>query len=266
VHDAAVVGPSDAGGALERVVTALELAGCVAADEEAEELLLAAAALGAPVDDLVARRVTGEPLPWITGSTTFCGLRVRVDPGVYVPRWHSEAMARRAAEGLPDAGLAVDLCTGAGAVAAVLRHRRPRATVLATDLDPLAVACARSNGVVALLGDLDAPLPPALRGHVDVLTAVVPYVPTEALHLLPRDTLAFEPVVALDGGPGGLRLLAEVVARGATWVRPGGVVLLEVGGDLAAPVADLLDAAGITPEEVLADEEGDDRAVVGRRR
>jgi methylase of polypeptide subunit release factors len=87
--------------------------------------------------------------------------------------------------------------------------------------------------VDALLGDLDEPLPTSLRRRVDVVTAVVPYVPTEELHLLPRDVLAHEPHRALDGGPRGTVVL-ERAARAATrWLRPGGSLLLELGGEQA---------------------------------
>ncbi|MGH9231450.1 MAG: methyltransferase [Acidimicrobiales bacterium] len=153
----------------------LAAAGCVAAREESAQLV-AAARDGAELEALVARRTAGEPLAWLVGAVTFCGIRVTVHPGVYVPRRHTEALARRAAAVLPDGGVAVDLCTGSGAIACVLRARSPSATVVATDLDPAAVTCARENGVDALVGDLDDPLPSALLGAVDVMTAVVPYV------------------------------------------------------------------------------------------
>src|SRR5205823_6609927 len=138
---------------------------------------------------LVARRVNGEPLAWLVGSVRFCDVQVRVQPGVYVPRWQSEPMARRAADLLPDHGTAVDLCTGSGAIARVLQERVPSAVVVATDVDPLAVACARDNGVDARLGHLDEPLSPTLLSTVDIMTAVVPYVPTDALPFLPRDVV-----------------------------------------------------------------------------
>src|SRR5918999_5389638 len=186
-----------------RVLLALAEGGCVAPGAEADALLRASSEGVGPIEELLARRLSGEPLAWITGSVRFCGVRVRVDPGVFVPRPHTQALARRAVSLLPAAGIAVDLCTGTGAVAAVLGSARPRAAVVATDVDPLAVACARRNGVRALVGDLDEPLPPSLRGSVDVMTAVVPYVPTEELHLLPRDVFANEPRRALDGGPRG---------------------------------------------------------------
>jgi release factor glutamine methyltransferase len=249
------------------VVVALVRAGCGAADEEAAELLQEARGRGVDVATLVARRVTGEPLAWITGATTFCGLRVRVHPGVYVPRWDTEAMARVAVDALPDDGIAVDFCTGSGAIATVLRANRPHATVLATDIDPVAVACARANGVDARLGDLDAPLPARLRGRVDVVTAVVPYVPSESLHLLPRDMLAFEPHHALDGGPGGTGVLARVIDVSTRWLRPAsGTVVLELGGGQSPSAARLLRAAGFDDVAVLSDADGDERAISARFR
>ena len=233
---------------------------------EAEAALLKAAA--ADPDDLemlVRRRTAGEPLAWVVGGVDFCGLRLKVHPGVYVPRWQTEALAERAASLLPPQGTAVDLCTGAGAIAAVLKARRPAATVVATDIDPGAVACARANGVEALLGDLDTPLPPALHGAVDVITAVVPYVPVDELVFLPRDVVAFEPRRALDGGRDGLEVLCSVAGRGAPWLRPGGWLLVEIGGRQAAAVIAAMEAAGLGDCTTLRDEEGDDRAVMGRR-
>src|SRR5919109_3146373 len=159
------------------------------------------------LDELVRRRLGGEPLAWITGSVRFCGARIRVRPGVFVPRPHTETLAIRASALLPDDGNCVDLCTGSGAVAVVVMAAHPGGNVVGTDIDPVAVACARENGVDARLGDLDEPLPHSLHGRVDVMTAVVPYVPTEALHLLPRDVLAHEPRRALDGGDGGTAML-----------------------------------------------------------
>ena len=100
---------------------------------------------------------------------------------------------------------------------------------------------------------------------VDVLTVVVPYVPTEALPFLPRDAVAFEPArLALDGGDGGLRLLSAVVVRSRRWLRPGGWLLLELGGDQAPTVAGQMEAAGFREIAVLRDDDGDYSAIEGR--
>jgi release factor glutamine methyltransferase len=248
-----------------RLVRTLAAGGFVDAQAEADRLLGASAAGGGRIDELVARRLDGEPLPWITGSVTFCGRTIRVDPGVFVPRRQTEGLVRRAIALLPDAGLAVDLCTGSGAVAAALASARPGASIVATDVDPVAVACARRNGVPALLGDLDAPLPGPWRGRVDLVTAVVPYVPTEELHLLPRDVLAHEPHRALDGGPGGTVLLRRAAEAAARWLRPGGSVLLEIGGVQAAEMTAALEALGLAGIRVQRDVEGRDRAIEARR-
>ncbi|MDQ4058461.1 MAG: peptide chain release factor N(5)-glutamine methyltransferase [Actinomycetota bacterium] len=248
----------------ERLVQALAAGGCVAPEEEAAELVRAAGDAPRPLEELLARRLRGEPLAWITGFVRFCGLRVRVEPGVYVPRPHTQALARRAASLLPSAGIGVDLCTGSGAVAAVLGAASPGATVLATDVDPAAVACARRNGVRALLGSLDEPLPASIRGRVDVMTSVVPYVPSEELHLLPKDVLAHEPRQALDGGPGGTTFLERVARSSTDWLVPGGRVLLELGGDQAEAIAGTMQGAGLSNIRVHRDQDGDDRAIEGR--
>ena len=248
-----------------RVLHALAEGGCVAPGAEADALLRASSEGVGPIQELIARRLRGEPLPWIVGSVRFCGLRVRVDPGVFVPRPHTQALARRAVSLLPAAGIAVDLCTGSGAVAVVLGSTHPRAAVVGTDIDPVAVACAGGNGVRALEGDLDEPLSPSMRGRVDVMTAVVPYVPTEELYLLPRDVLANEPRRALDGGPRGTTVLARAADAAGRWLRPGGTVFLEVGGDQAGEVATTLSDVGLSEIRVHRDGDGQDRAIEARR-
>ncbi|HET6714317.1 MAG TPA: HemK family protein methyltransferase [Actinomycetota bacterium] len=246
------------------VVGVLAEAGCVAAPEEADELIRAAEGDREVLDDLVSRRSMGEPLAWLTGATTFCGLRLAVTPGVYVPRPQTEPLARRAASFLPPKGAAVDLCTGAGAIAAVLSAAVPSAHVVATDLDVDAVRCARRNGVEAFEGFLDDPLPRELERTVDVMTAVAPYVPTDSIRLLPPDVQAFEPRLALDGGAEGTDLLVAVVRRSTRWLRPGGGLCLELGGDQADPIGRSLLDAGFGELDVMVDDDGDTRAICAR--
>jgi release factor glutamine methyltransferase len=252
-----VPAPSDRGELAELLADA----GFVAAAEEAGELLARAGGDQELLDALVARRLTGEPLAWITGSVCFCGLEIAVDPGVYVPRWQTEALALRAVERLPANGVAVDVCTGAGAIAKTLMARRPQARVLATDLDERAVACARRNGVEAHRGDLLAPLPRALEGSVDVVVGVVPYVPTGDLRLLHRDALTFESTLSYDGGEDGTALLRRVVADSTRFLRRGGALLLELGGHQADALGDDLGRLGYVDVDVLRDEEADVRGI-----
>lgn len=222
-----------------------------------------AAADGDPtrLDALVNRRLSGEPLAWITGAAPFCGIRIRVEPGVYVPRWHTARLARRAVDRLPYSGTAIDLCTGSGAIAKVMTTSLPAARVLASDLDRRAVACARANGVEAYHGDLFEALPADVEGSVDVIVAVVPYVPTAELRLLQRDTFAFESTVPYDGGVDGLDVLRRVIAGAPRFLRAGGVLLLELGGDQAARVRDDFARFGYEEPEVLRDDEQDVRGV-----
>jgi release factor glutamine methyltransferase len=235
--------------------------GFIAAHAEAEALLATAAGDQRLLGTLLERRLSGEPLAWVTGSTSFCGLSIRLDPGVYVPRPHTEALALRAAGHLRREGVAIDLCTGSGAVAKVLAARRPGARVVASDVDERAIACAQSNGVEAYHGDLFAPLPGELRGRTDVVVAVVPYVPSTELRLLQRDTLTFEAPLAYEGGPDGTDVLRRVVDESTRFLRLGGKLLLELGGDQAELLRGPIEAAGYGDAEVLVDENNDVRGV-----
>jgi release factor glutamine methyltransferase len=233
----------------------------VAAAEEAEELIARAGGDEALLGVLAQRRLSGEPLAWVTGRAAFGDLELRVEPGVYVPRWQSLPLARRAAARLPAGGCALDLCTGSGALAASLSAARPRARVVGTDTDPRAVACARSNGVDAVQGDLYAPVTGELHGALDVVVAVVPYVPTPDLALLPRDTLRFEEASHYDGGPDGTDVLRRAVAGAPRMLRRGGSLLLEIGGEQAELLEPALARYGFGALDVWADEDGETRGV-----
>jgi release factor glutamine methyltransferase len=247
---------------MDEVETRLVAAGCVAAAEEAAALRRVAADADA-LDGLVRRREQGEPLAWITGWISFCGHDVRVAPGAYVPRPQTEELARRAVELLPDDGRAVDLCTGCGAIAVHLRAERPGATVVGVDLDSHAVTLAQSNGVPAIVGDVGAA--PLRSGEFDVVTAVAPYVPTNAIALLPLDVQRHEPRRALDGGGDGLDLVRRVVTTAARLLRSGGALLTELGGDQAEALAPALGDAGFIDAEPWHDDDGDLRGIAARR-
>ena len=182
-----------------------------------------------------------------------------------MPRWESQTLARRAVELLPDDGLAADLCTGSGAVAVVLGRSRPKARVVATDIDPTACRCATDNGVEVFTGHLADPVPNELRGHFDVVTAVVPYVPTDELVFLPRDVREHEPLLALDGGPRGTRLLSQAIWSSSALLHPGGTLLLELGAGQADAIGTVLSAARFGPARRFEDADGDLRGIEARR-
>jgi release factor glutamine methyltransferase len=249
----------------------LAAAGCVSAAAEADWLLEEAADPEA-LKAMVARRAAGEPLQYVIGWSPFGRLRLAVGPGVFVPRPETEGLADRAARHLraaPEPRVAVDVCTGSGAIACFLAAEVPGSRVLATELDPEALAWAAGNaqryGVELLAGDLDAPLPAELAGRVDVLCANVPYVPSGAIATLPTDVRDHEPRLALDGGPDGLDVLRRLAPRAIRWLAPGGRLLCEIGEDQAEAAAALLTEAGLTEVAIHQDLVGRDRIVEGTR-
>lgn len=240
----------------------LRAAGCIAAEEEAALLRAACGSSDEALERAVLRREAGEPLAWITGSVEFCGRPLHVSPGVYVPRPSSEDLAVRAAALLPRGGTAADLCTGTGAVAAHLVATGRGRRVVGVDLDPRAVANARRNGVPAMVGDVDGPL---RDGAFDLVTAVVPYVPTAVLPALTSDA-GWEPRAALDGGRDGLDVVRRAIIGAARLLRPGGWFVTELGGEQDDLVAGPLDAAGFEPAEPWFDDDGDLRGISAARR
>jgi release factor glutamine methyltransferase len=246
---------------LDFVTLRLADAGFVAAREEAEELLEYSQGNDDRLESMINRRLRGEPLAWITGYTMFCGLKIRVDSGVYVPRWQSEPLVFAAAERLPPTGTAIDLCTGSGAIAMTLHAKRPDARVIGTDLDERSVTCATSNGVEVYLGDLFAPLPRDLEGNIDVIVGVVPYVPSRNMGMLQRDTFTFESPKSYDGGDDGTEILRRVIAESPQFLRPGGALLLELGGEQSDALANDLERHGFKDVVIHFDEDGDERGV-----
>jgi release factor glutamine methyltransferase len=245
-----------------QLVAALRSARCVFAEEEAR-LLLEEASSPADLMTWTARRMAGEPLEHIVGWASFAGLRIAVDPGVFVPRRRSELLVEIAARGVAPVG--VDLCCGSGALGAALAARRPEAEVYAADSDPAAVACARRNLPPDRVfeGDLYAALPDDLRGRVDVLLVNAPYVPHDQVATMPREARDHEHRIALDGGPDGLDVQRRVVAEARTWLRPGGLLMVETSRVQAEATAELFSSAGLDPT-VETDDEIGGTVVVGR--
>jgi release factor glutamine methyltransferase len=252
------------------IVARLRAAGCVFAEDEAR-LLIAAARTPPELDVMIGQRVAGLPLEQVLGWAEFCGLRITVAPGVFVPRRRTEFLVRQAAlllrEGIARPGnVIVDLCCGAGAIGAALAAAVERAEVHAADIDPAAVRCARQNlpGGRVYQGDLYEPLPAGLRGRVAILAANVPYVPSDEIGFLPPEARAHEPRAALDGGADGLDVLRRVAAGAAGWLAPGGHLLSETS-ERQVPLAEAaLAAAGLTAR-VARSADLDATVVIGRR-
>lgn len=245
------------------LVDRLRAAGCVFAEDEAG-LLRAEAPDDTVLESWVRRRVAGEPLEVLVGWAEFAGLRVAVAPGVFVPRTRTRLLVREAvghlagrgsrALGGGRPGIVVDLCCGTGAVGLAVVAQVPGTVLHAVDLDPAAVGCARVNlgpsGATVYEGDLDAPLPAALRGRVDVLLANAPYVPTDAIADMPPEARDHEARVALDGGADGLDVLRRVVTLAPRWLATDGIVVVEVGRSQVAALTASARGAGLIPRIV----------------
>ncbi|MFL6072651.1 MAG: putative protein N(5)-glutamine methyltransferase [Mycobacteriales bacterium] len=254
---------------LSIVVARLRVAGCVFAEDEAR-LLVAAARSAAELDSMVERRAAGLPLERLLGWAEFRGLRIAIDPEVFVPRRRTEFLVERA---IALAGsrpvVVLDLCSGSGAVGAALAVELGDVELYAADIDPAAVRCTRRNlatvaGAEVYEGDLYEPLPATLRGRVDILTANVPYVPSEAIELMPPEAREFEPKIALDGGPDGFAVLRRVAAGAPRWLRPGGHLLVETSERQAPRAADVFAGNGLVPQ-VVRSEELYSTVVIGQR-
>lgn len=243
---------------LDFIVSKLRAAGCVFAEDEAR-LLLAQACTPADLARMVDERAAGRPLEYIVGWADFCGQRIIVTPEVFIPRRRTELLVRQAASVARCVAsrsqarrvVIVDLCCGSGAVATALASVAGRVKVYAADIDPAAVRCARRNlepmGGRVTEGDLYRALPAKLRGHVDVLVANAPYVPTTAIELLPTQAWTHEPLVALDGGPDGLELQRRVATAAPQWLAPsGGYLLIETSQHQLPHSINILAGSGLS--------------------
>ncbi|MCW2794297.1 MAG: hemK [Nocardioides sp.] len=235
----------------------LRAAGCVFAQDEAL-LIRQTATSPAELERMVAAREAGTPLELVVGFAEFCGLRVAVAPGVFVPRQRTAFLVERAAGLLRPGAVLVDLCCGTGAIGAALGARIAGLEVWAADIDPDAVRCARRTlpRDRVLEGDLYDALPDHLRGRVDVLAVNAPYVPTDAIALMPPEARDHEHRVALDGGPTGLDVQARVATGAPDWLRPGGTLLIETSDRQAPGTAGLMTAAGLVAEVAIDEETG----------
>jgi release factor glutamine methyltransferase len=254
-----------------RLVAALRSAGCVFAEEEAL-LLSAAAADPERLALMLARRVAGEPLEQVLGWAEFCGIRLDIAPGVFVPRRRTERLvetARSVLDGLDRPAVVVDLCCGTGAIGVAVVEDVPGVELHAADIDPAAVTCARLNVRRGHVhgGDLYDALPGQLRGRVDLLLVNAPYVPTAEIGLMPREARLHESMVALDGGADGLELHRRVASGAPEWLAKGGTLLIETSRHQASGTATCCTEAGLHAQMVGPDDQGAVvvRAISGQR-
>ncbi len=187
-----------------------------------------------PLEMLIERRKNGEPLQYIEGTAAFGPLELRVDDRVLIPRPETEGLFEIASRMVRHPEVILDLCTGSGALALALKNEFPGTSVFATDIseDAIDVALTNRHGtgldIYLAVGDLFDPLPASLLGEVDLVVANPPYVSEVDFLTLPDDVQR-EPKVALVSGPTGLEVIQRIGVSVAEWLRPGGVVVCEIG-------------------------------------
>ena len=193
----------------------------------------------------LARLENDEPVQYVVGETDFMGLKIRCDARALIPRPETEALVACAEEFLRgrERPVVVDACTGSGCIACALAKRVPGARVVATDLSAAALELARENAralgadVEFRQADLLAGLPEA---GADLVVSNPPYVAAAEIARLDRTVRDFEPHLALDGGPDGLRTISRLVAEAAHVLKSGGRLMMEIGEDQAAAVEEIL--------------------------
>lgn len=216
----------------------------------------------------LCQRCAGTPLQHLTGEQAFRRIVLEVRPGVFVPRPETEVLVDVGLRTVRDAEspVVVDVGAGSGAVALAVKDERPDAKVLATDLSPEAVELTCANAarlgleVDVRQGDLLEPLPPELRGWVDLVLCNPPYVTLEEYADLPAEVRA-EPALALLGG---IEVHERLAAQALRWLRDGGALAVEIGEGQRQAVSDLL-RRSFADVRVHADLAGRDRVVAGRR-
>jgi release factor glutamine methyltransferase len=252
----------------EVITDRLRQAGCVFAAEEAA-VLREYAGSATELDEWCDRREAGEPLEHIVGRVGFGGLTLSVGPGVFVPRQRSWLLARTtiAAVLRRRDQVVLEAFCGVAPIASAVGHAAPGLDIHVADIDDMALAYAEANlrgRAVLHHGPGFTCLPEALRGRIDVIAAVAPYVPATASGFLPREALDHEPHRALFGGVDGLDHINGLVDGAPEWLSANGLIFLEMHRDQVPAVSGYAGRSGFTVETVV----GDDRqtAVVGMHR
>lgn len=220
--------------------------------------MLAEAETNSDLNRMIEARSDGVPLEQILGWAEFSGLRVGIAPGIFVPRYKTEFMVEEALAFCESNSIVLDLCCGSGAIGLAIISSKPSIQLLVSDIDPIAVSCAARNlapfGVEVFEGDLFDPIPREWKDRIDILVANAPYVPTESIEIMPRESRLYEPHVSLDGGQDGLDVHRRIAMGAPEWLAPGGHLLIETGKNQAANAANLFEKSGMTSRIVYSDE------------
>jgi release factor glutamine methyltransferase len=247
------------------IIDRLRSEGCIFPEEESQLLISEAGSLE-DLMKMVELRASGLPLEYVLGFTKFCGLRIEVERGVFVPRQRTEFLVQQAEALTRICDIVVDLCCGSGGISVAIATGLKKILLYSVDIDPVAVQCASRNitniGGYVYEGDLYNALPHSLKGRVNIIVANVPYVPTDAIKLFPQEARLYEPKLALDGGKDGLDLQRKAVEQAPQWLAPGGHLLVETSVMQADQTFEFFVNAGLTTK-IARDQALDATVVIG---
>ncbi|WP_211227724.1 putative protein N(5)-glutamine methyltransferase [Shimazuella kribbensis] len=250
------------------IVEKLRDAGCVFAEEEAD-ILLSTAKNNVHLITMVDQRVSGMPLEYVVGWAEFCGLKIQIDKGVFVPRKRTEFLVQKAITLVRSGATVVDLCCGSGALGVAVCSTLESFQLYAADIDRNAIICARRNvqplGGQVYEGDLYHALPEYLFGQVDLLIVNAPYVPTNEIDLLPSEARIHEAQVALDGGLDGLDIHRRVARDASHWLDSGGHLIMETSEQQAPHAREIFYQNGLSAQ-VIQSEEFEANVVIGKKK
>ena len=268
----------------------LKAAGVEAAQLEARELVCFAAGknrerffrdmslyasdeVEAKVEDLMNRRLAGEPVAYLIGEWEFYGLPLDISRGVLIPRADTEVLAEQAilaARAAGEGARVLDLCAGSGCVGLAVAANAPNCRAVLADVSEEALKICRQN---IRRNDLNARVtcvqadarqaPPAMLWDFDVIACNPPYIPTGDIDGLDPSVRDYEPRLALDGGDDGLDFYRDIAEKWRTALRLGGVLLFEVGIGQASGVEQILSRCGYEDIETFQDTGGIWRVVKG---
>ena len=225
------------------------------------------------VDEMVQRRLDGQPIAYIVGEWEFYGLPLYINETVLIPRNDTELLAEEAIKLMKRRGVQtrlLDLCAGSGCIGLAIAANVPDCRVVLADNSEHALAVCRANmlrnrlsrNVTAIAADALEP-PPSLLGTFDAIVSNPPYIPTGELVDLDVSVRDYEPITALDGGPDGLYFFRAIVTNWPAMLKPGGYLALECGIGQAQAVREIMDDGGLSKIKTFTDTQGIERVIIG---
>ena len=252
---------------------------CFALDKTKEQLLrdrglYVTSAQEGQVEELIRRRLAGEPVAYLIGEWEFYGIPLDISRDVLVPRSDTEVLASLAIDLLKEAGEGarlLDLCAGSGCIGLAAAVHAPQSRVVLADWSEGALRICRQNvrrnglnaRVTCVRADAREAAPSALWDF-DVIACNPPYIPSGDIGGLDADVKDYEPRMALDGGPDGLDFYRAIAGKWQSALRLGGTLLFEVGMGQAPAVEDILAQNGFTGINTYPDTRGIWRVVSGK--